>query len=121
MMRFLIQFIWLTSVMVVVTLSLLPADMPSPDEFGIDKIEHFAAYLWLSTLPFSGLKKQSNAFIIILFVFLLGGALELFQAQIIGRTASFWDMIANSIGIFAGTLLGIHCRRHYLKHINLPR
>jgi len=117
MPRILIQTVWLISIVLVIWLSTIPGGAISPDVFGIDKIEHFTAYAWLSILPFTGFKKQSNAFIAIFLIFILGGLLELGQGHILGRTASTKDMIANSIGILMGIYPGLRTRRFYAGYL----
>jgi len=113
--RILVQTVWFISIVLVVWLSTMPGASISPDVFGIDKVGHFAAYAWLSILPFSGFKKQSSAFIAVFLMFILGGLLELGQGQILGRTASVNDMLANSAGIAMGIYPGLRARRFHVK------
>jgi VanZ family protein len=85
-------------------------DFPIP----LDKLAHFIMYSVLVFLMLHASKEVKNnidlsnktLLFIVLGVLLYGFLLEVLQStKLIGRNASFTDMLANIIGIFVGILL----------------
>lgn len=72
---------------------------------GVDKVEHFAAYLFLAVW-FTGLYPREHYWPVALFLVGLGLAMELLQfAMHLGRDAAPLDMAANVTGVATGMLL----------------
>lgn len=77
-----------------------------------DKVLHFSAYLVLSFLPSLAVQNSRRGMAASLSMILLGVVLELCQSFSPGRSPDIWDEVANSLGVAAGTLLAIPCRRY---------
>jgi VanZ family protein len=72
---------------------------------GFDKVEHFAAYLFLAVW-FTGLYRRPRYAAVATGLLALGFAMEVGQfAMHAGRTGDPYDMAANGAGIVAGVLL----------------
>jgi VanZ family protein len=70
-----------------------------------DKLTHFTGY-FLLTLWFAGLARRSRYLVVGAFMLALGGSLEIAQGLMHqGRTADWYDMLANTLGI--GASLGV--------------
>jgi VanZ family protein len=70
-----------------------------------DKATHFAGYCALA-IWFGGLARRSRYFGVAAFLLALGGSLEITQGLMHqGRTADWYDMLANTLGITAGLTL----------------
>ncbi len=96
---FLVLFIIL--IIAITVLSLLPPK--SGIAIGnYDKINHFLAYAILS-LNFGFISyKIRSYFIGIPFLIAYGLLIEFFQGFVPGRDSSFYDALANSLGVFSG-------------------
>jgi len=70
-----------------------------------DKAEHFTAYFGLALMGVLGWSGRRTP-LIFLAVVALGGTLEILQA-FVGRDAEWGDMLANTLGATAGTLLAL--------------
>jgi VanZ family protein len=70
-----------------------------------DKAQHFIAYCGLALMGVLG-RSGRRAIPIFLAVLALGGTLEILQAYV-GRDAEWGDMLANTLGALAGTLLAL--------------
>jgi len=71
-----------------------------------DKLLHFTAYFGLSGLAFVALAGRTRrALLAAVALVVLGGVLEFLQGQI-GRDMSFWDEVANAIGVLSGLGVG---------------
>ena len=96
---FLVLFIIL--IIAITLLSLLP---PKSDfELGkSDKLNHFLAYAILS-LNFGFLSTKIRSYFVgIPFLIAYGLLIEFFQGFVPGRDPSFYDALANSVGVFSG-------------------
>ena len=104
-------FIWL---IIIFLLGLTPGEsMPETnlwDMLSFDKLAHFAIFAILTVLWIIGLTKQ-YAYMSLRFnaekVAVIGSIavsllLELFQAFIPGRSFEYYDMLANTLGVFLG-------------------
>jgi VanZ family protein len=70
-----------------------------------DKATHFAGYFLLS-LWFAGLARRRRYFLVGVCLLALGGSLEIAQGLMHqGRTADWFDMLANTLGVV--TALGV--------------
>jgi VanZ family protein len=96
---FLVLFIIL--ILAITILSLLPPK--SNLELGkSDKIYHFLAYTILS-LDFGFISSKIRSYFIgIPFLIAYGLVIEFFQGFVPGRDPSFYDALANSMGVFSG-------------------
>lgn len=99
--------IWLLMIAAVVVTSLLPADELPPAPFdGVDKLEHFLAYLVLSAwavMLLAGRRGQSLAAAALI---ALGVGLEFAQSALTAsRQADSADALANALGAMAGLML----------------
>ena len=101
MFRKFILTAFIVSVLTVVIGSVLPAkDMPNP---GIsDKLAHVAAYAILALTGGVAFRGARPLLSLGAGLLLLGLSLEIAQAFIPGRSASGYDMLANTIGIALG-------------------
>ena len=99
--------LWVLAVVIVIAVSLATAD--TLQRFGDlggghDKVGHFLAYTILTLLPGLIFRNPSDRVITALTMIVLGGALELAQRFVPGRSSEFADMIANFSGVVAGYL-----------------
>lgn len=70
--------------------------------FPSDKVTHFAGYCALA-IWFGGVARRSRYLGVAAFLLALGGSLEIAQGLMHeGRTADWFDMLANSLGIATG-------------------
>ena len=84
-----------------------------PPKAGIelDLILHFALYALLSGLAMIILNNHKTAVLMVVIAMLtLGFLLELAQLYIKGRTFDLNDLMANSIGVIIGVLVGLLLR-----------
>jgi VanZ family protein len=75
-----------------------------------DKLQHFCAYLALSSLPVIGFRDKRRGIVVGLSMFVLGALLEGGQHFSPGRAVELGDVIANGVGVICGTLLGLPSR-----------
>lgn len=111
MFRRLENVIWLFSLFLVVSGSLLPADSPMMQAVGMlpvnEKVLHFCAYAWLALVSLVVVRRRSHAVLVAFAMVLLGVTLEFGQKLVPGRSFELRDMYINSFGVFTGVLLGI--------------
>lgn len=98
-----IQLILTGYIILVIFLSLIPSAaiggaMPS------DKLAHFLAYGVMGVLASLSVKSISKKVLLFILIIGLGILLELLQFYIPGRSASLFDIIANTLGAVAGYL-----------------
>lgn len=75
---------------------------------GLDKIQHFVAYGVLAFLLAKAIYRYygwSSMVVIVLAVVLIGVCDELYQATIVNRTSSLFDVVADGVGAVAGFIL----------------
>src|ERR1039457_5869550 len=108
-MRLSLRLIWLAALAAVIVGSLAPAQsgvMHLIDLGGInDKVEHFTAYAVLAALPSLHRFRCRRIGAAMVFLLLMGAALELGQLFSPGRTCDWQDLLANTCGILAGLAL----------------
>jgi hypothetical protein len=94
--------------------SLLPAASPVMVAVGRlrinDKVQHFCAYLALSSLPVIGFRDGRRGIAAGLSMFVLGALLEAGQHFSPGRAVELGDVIANGAGVSCGVLLAFPIR-----------
>jgi VanZ family protein len=105
----LLRLVWLVSLAAVIVGSLVPAQSPV---IGLidrahlnDKVQHFTAYAVLAALPALDRFRCRRLGATIVFLFLLGAALEIGQLFSPGRSCDWHDLLANVCGILAGIAL----------------
>lgn len=110
----LILILWAVLTCCVVIGELLPAASPVMVAVGHlhinDKVQHFCAYLALSSLPVIGFRDRRRGILVGASMFLLGVLLEGGQHFSPGRAVEFGDVLANGVGVTCGTLLGLPVR-----------
>ena len=113
-LRAAILFFWIFLICCVVIGSLLPAASPVMVAVGRlrinDKVQHFCAYLALSSLPVIGFRDGSRGIVAGLSMFLLGILMEAGQHFSLGRAVELGDVIANGAGVSCGVLLAFPIR-----------
>jgi VanZ family protein len=114
-----LRVVWLVGLAAVIIGSLAPAQsdvMSLIDQAHInDKVEHFTAYAVLAALPALQRFRCCRLAPILVFLFLLGGALEFSQLFSPGRSCDWHDLLANSCGILAGAAL-VRILRRFASH-----
>ena len=112
--RTLLLTLWSVLIGCVVIGSLLPAASPVIVAVGRlqinDKVQHFCAYLSLSSLPVIGFRDRRRGLMAGLSMFLLGILMEAGQHFSPGRAVELGDVLANGAGVSCGTLLGLPIR-----------
>lgn len=104
------KHLWLIASALLVALvvygSLSPgAALPVPG--GVDKVEHFAVYLFLAVW-FTALYPRSSYWRVVAGLVGLGLALEVLQHLMqLGRSAEWPDMVANAAGVLLGYGLAV--------------
>jgi VanZ family protein len=109
-----ILVLWTVLICCVVVGSLLPAKSPVIVAIGNlhvnDKVQHFCAYLALSSLPVIGFRNRRTGILAGFSMFLLGILLEAGQHFSPGRAVELGDVLANGAGVSCGTLLAVPIR-----------
>jgi VanZ family protein len=106
--------LWILSIILVITGSLLPATSPVIRAVGrlpvSQKVLHFCAYTWLALLALLAIRRRSLALLVALSIILLGVALEFGQKLAPGRGFEVRDMFINGAGVLTGMVIGIFSR-----------
>jgi VanZ family protein len=102
--------LWCISICIVIYLSLIPQVEFPVDFWNADKVYHCAAYAWLALLSIMSFRHRRFALSAALSMILLGVALEIGQYYVPGRSCSFADGMANSLGATTGIFLGYYVR-----------
>ena len=114
MQQTLMLIFWAVLICCVVIGSLAPAASPLMVAIGRlhinDKVQHFCAYLALSSLPVIGFRDRRRGIVAGLSMFVLGVLLEGGQHFSPGRAVELGDVAANGVGVSCGTLLGLPIR-----------
>lgn len=108
-----ILFIWGISICTVIYYSLYPSVEFPYDFWNADKLYHCAAYCWLAFLPMAGLAIRRLALFAALSMIVLGILLEIGQYFIPSRSFSLLDIVANSLGVLLGILLGNYLTKRF--------
>jgi VanZ family protein len=82
----------------------LRPDLPDALHEINDKLLHFGAYFVLGAMAGGAVKRRGRVKWVILGLILVGAGMELLQAYV-GRDASVFDEVANSVGAIGGALL----------------
>jgi len=106
--KWIIQVVWLFSIVLVGWLSLTPR-IEIPYQFsGADKLAHCLTYAWLAILPFFAFARMRAALAEALLMVPLGIGLEFAQRHVPGRDFSVADMIADSVGVALGIIIATY-------------
>lgn len=108
-----LRAVWSAAVVAVIVCSLLPGSSPvkhAIDNWGLsDKLEHIVAYAVLSLLP--ALHERIRVQVcMLLAMMMMGVVLEFGQLMADGRSFEKEDILADSIGLLAGVVLGFVLR-----------
>jgi len=95
-------------------LTLTPQDLPKVDTLPVDKLAHVAAFAAL-ILPSAILRPRFLWWIFPLAA-LLGFSIELIQPYV-GRSQEWMDVVADCVGLFVGTGLGLMIRRFLKRYV----
>ena len=99
-----LQTIFIAYTLFIIVLSLLPLPSTGSSLYK-DKIVHFLMYGIMGLLVYVSVPSESKRKYLLVFIVLLGAALELIQMHIPGRSASFIDIFANTGGVVCAILL----------------
>ncbi|MDO8838143.1 MAG: VanZ family protein [Parvibaculum sp.] len=108
--RMLLALVWLALGLAVLAGSLIPDLGPSSLKIPLphaDKLVHFLAWALLAGFAPPLLVRVASRAAAASGLFLLSGAIELVQAFLPTRSASFGDLAANGLGIAVGTIAGV--------------
>jgi hypothetical protein len=112
--RTLFLALWAVLICCVIAGSVLPARSPimvAVGRMGVsDKVLHFCAYLALSSMPIIGFRDRRSGIIAGVSMFVLGIIMEAAQHFVPGRAVELGDILANTIGVGCGALLGLPIR-----------
>lgn len=103
----------------IAALSLLPPqDLPQVQLFeGVDKVVHFLMYLFFSILGCWALKAEENRagiWLILPVTIGWGILMEIIQLEMhAGRSFSWFDILANTIGVAVGILIYVFASRDH--------
>jgi len=109
------RIILMLLVIVVGYLALTPAP-PKSINLGWDKLNHLAAFAALAgagCLGFSASRRRQV--VILLGLFAYGGAIEICQLFVPGRSCEWGDLLADAVGIACGTLVAAYLARVAVK------
>ena len=115
MLQRLLQCLWLLSILLVVTGSLLPAASPAMravEQLPLShQLMHFCAYTSAALMALLALRRTPIAMGAALALILLGVALEFVQKLVPGRGFEIRDMFINAFGVLTGIAIGLLSRR----------
>lgn len=83
----------------------------------LDKVAHFSAYFSLAILPTFLSNNTKHIIIVVGALALLGVGLEGLQSLLPHRSSSFYDLLANLLGLSFGSAIGLGMR-HWTKRIS---
>ena len=119
-----IKYLWpaITWSIIVLVLTLIPGEeLPNVPVFGIDKIVHVGIFGLLMLLSAAGLYKSSQlisirkpSFMALIYSVSFGVIIELIQPFVPGRSFSYFDILANTIGVALGYMTYVLLRRKYI-------
>jgi VanZ family protein len=99
-----IQVIFISYVVLVIFLSLVPSTGVGGAEY-MDKIAYAVSYAVMGGIAYIAFHTLRKRILIFIFMFLLGVSLEIFQIYVPGRGASVYDVAANTAGLALSFLL----------------
>lgn len=106
--------LWAVAIATVVIGSLLPSATLTRLHYNAiapnDKIVHFMGYTVLAVMPVAFLELVGMGIALAASMIPMGVLLEFLQRLVPGRSFEIGDMIANSLGVIAGTMLALWIR-----------
>lgn len=111
-----LQTIFIAYTLFVIVLSLLPLPSTGASLYK-DKIVHFIMYGLMGFLVYISVPSHSRRKHLLIFIVLLGAALELIQIYIPGRSASYIDISANTAGVIFVIFLHSVYSRFFVRKI----
>jgi VanZ family protein len=115
-----IRYLWpaITWSIIVLVLTLIPGkELPDVPIFGIDKFVHVFIFGLLMVLTTYGLSKillRNPALMSALYTCAFGIMVELIQPYVPGRSFSYFDILANMMGVVAGYICVLFLRGRYI-------
>jgi VanZ family protein len=106
-MRYGLRLLFIGSLVAVSLLSLLPPGSEPSISFLSDKLQHVSAYAWTALIGAMAYSSKRGKITILVALPMFGGAIELAQYFVPGRTPELADEIANLIGTVVGLLLAL--------------
>ncbi len=112
--------LWL---LVIISVSSIPhLKAPGPDKIGIDKFYHFSEYfilgiIFLKSVYFSVDRRKVHLLVIFMFIFPILD--ELHQHLIPGRQCSFYDILADTLGLLIPFLVAKYIHFKTIHHEKL--
>lgn len=100
---YILQLFFVLYVVLVIVLSLMPAESASNLGF-FDKLIHFAVYFLMAILALLVFRSQGGRAAALLVTFSMGAILELGQGFVIDREPSYADAVANILGALSGVV-----------------
>jgi len=100
-----LKLIFIAYALLVMTFSLIPTAIGGSAMYA-DKLAHFIAYGGMGFLAYISVASVNKRVYLFLLVISLGVVLEFFQLYIPGRSASFVDIMANTLGVIVGYFVG---------------
>ena len=104
---------WLICLVFVSIGSLMPGSPDPLPIWGSDKLLHLMAYGWLALLQPLFIRDRKLILRLSLCLVVWGVLLEGGQSLIPYRSASFWDFVANTMGVTLGTALGLQLQKSF--------
>lgn len=80
-----------------------------------DKLLHFSAYSFIALIPAFTLRTKKQIILVAIFLFIIGSSVEIAQSFVPGRSASYFDGLANAMGIISGSFAGYFLGRFFKK------
>ncbi|MGR5144676.1 VanZ family protein [Photobacterium sp. DNB23_23_1] len=85
----------------------------------IDKIQHFMAYAGFAIFAAYATSTKRSFYKCCAVIVLFSGVIELIQ-PFFGRECSFFDLLANSFGVFIGSIIVlVFIRRDYIRFVTI--
>jgi VanZ family protein len=110
--------LWAVALMIVVVGELLPGDSEPIRVLSVfsidDAVVHFTAYAVVAMFPALGLP-FAPLMACLIATELVGVVLEFAQMFIAGRSYDPWDVMANTVGVLAGTAAALALRPHFVR------
>lgn len=118
-MKYVLLCLWLFCLTAISLLALVP-DLMTMNK-GADKMLHLCVFCILTIWPMMTFEKRSMMFVIPVGLLALGVAIELTQDLIPSRSSEFRDIVYNTMGVMAGTMIGFLLRESYQSLLPIAR
>ena len=118
-MKTILICLWLICLGAIASLAVIPDLMTMNN--GADKMLHLCVFCIMTVWPMMTFEKRSMMFIAPLGLFILGIAIEYAQEFVPSRNSEFRDIVYNTMGVMAGTMIGFLLRDSYQSLLPLAR